>query len=170
MIRCAVGHAAAPVPTALPSGVLARTAGRKGILACTVPGQAPVPWPVGWKRGELRVNPRFPNPEPEAFIPSIVTCVMLWPIKKEKVNEERADAAELAAQSGLRVSASLARGRPSRWPALLTAEAPEPSRWFCVRSSTSAFRSEVTALIYCMFRRTVPEADGFTWNHQRRIE
>lgn len=83
-IRCAVGHASAPVSTALPSEVLPRTVGRKGVLACAVPGQAPVPWPVGWERGELRFSPRFPNPESEAFIPSILTCVTLWPSKKEK--------------------------------------------------------------------------------------
>lgn len=83
-IRCAVGHASAPVSTALPSEVLPRTVGRRGVLACAVPGQAPVPWPVGWERGELRFNPRFPNPESEAFIPSILTCVTLWPSKKEK--------------------------------------------------------------------------------------
>ena len=47
--------------------------GRKGVLACTVPGQAPVPQPERWKGGELRSYPRLPNPESEAFICSVLT-------------------------------------------------------------------------------------------------
>ena len=132
----------------------AQAVGRKGVLACTVPGQAPVPGPERWKGGELRSHPRLPNPESEAFIRSVLTWIMSWPRKEEEIDEERAEAPELAAQSQL-CQHLPAVGLPRPWPittacqllpsrgpsklvaCLTTAEAPELSRCFSMSASTS---------------------------------
>lgn len=39
-------------------------------------GGHPVQWPAGWEVGELRLDPRFPNPGSKAFIHSVLACVV----------------------------------------------------------------------------------------------
>ena len=103
----------------------AQAVGRKGVLACTVPGQAPVPGPERWKGGELRSHPRLPNPESEAFIRSVLTWIMSWPRKEEEIDEERAEAPELAAQSQL-CQHLPAVGLPRPWPITTVSAPPQP--------------------------------------------